>query len=125
MKTSLFLLLSFVGGLALAAADGLPDFLLHEAWSQSVLWVLMFVVGVGVGSARAGRARSLLSDYTRSRRLLLPSVTTSSSITAGVPAVNYRLPVAFSRTRRMAVPGFFPRPCPRNLPRTGSWRAAA
>lgn len=57
MKTSLFLLLSFVGGLALAAADGLPDFLLHEAWSQSVLWVLMFVVGVGVGSDKALVAR--------------------------------------------------------------------
>lgn len=57
MKTSLLLLLSFVGGLALAAADGLPDFLLHEAWSQSVLWVLMFVVGVGVGSDKALVAR--------------------------------------------------------------------
>lgn len=57
MKTSLFLLLSFVGGLALAAADCLPDFLLHEAWSQSVLWVLMFVVGVGVGSDKALVAR--------------------------------------------------------------------
>lgn len=57
MKTSLLLLLSFVGGLALAAADCLPDFLLHEAWSQSVLWVLMFVVGVGVGSDKALVAR--------------------------------------------------------------------
>ena len=57
MKTSLLLLLSFVGGLALAAADGLPDFLLHEAWSQSVLWLLMFVVGVGVGSDKALVAR--------------------------------------------------------------------
>ncbi|WP_088656200.1 lysine exporter LysO family protein [Geofilum rhodophaeum] len=57
MKTSLLLLLSFVGGLALAAADGLPDFLLHEVWSQSVLWLLMFVVGVGVGSDKALVAR--------------------------------------------------------------------
>lgn len=49
MKDSLLIVLFFVVGLLASYLQWIPEFLLHQEFSTYVLYLLMFVVGVGLG----------------------------------------------------------------------------
>lgn len=50
MRTTLFILLFFALGLFLSWKTWLPDFMLTNDYSSYALYLLMFLVGVGIGS---------------------------------------------------------------------------
>jgi len=50
MKGSLIILAFFVGGLLLGMYELLPDQLLNNDYSMYALYILMFLVGIGIGS---------------------------------------------------------------------------
>lgn len=52
MKNSLIILLIFVSGLILGAAKLLPEELLKTDFSMFALYILMFLVGIGIGADR-------------------------------------------------------------------------
>jgi uncharacterized membrane protein YbjE (DUF340 family) len=56
MKDSLLIVLCFIAGLLMSFWNWLPDFLLHDDISSYVLYVLMFVVGIGIGSDKEALA---------------------------------------------------------------------
>lgn len=49
MKDSLLIVLFFTIGLLASYFQWIPDFLLHQDWSTYVLYLLMFLVGIGIG----------------------------------------------------------------------------
>lgn len=49
MKDSLLIVLFFAMGLLASFMHWIPDFLLHKDWSTYILYVLMFLVGIGIG----------------------------------------------------------------------------
>jgi uncharacterized membrane protein YbjE (DUF340 family) len=53
MKSSLIILSFFAAGILLSMTKFLPEWLLNEKWSSYALYLLMLIVGVGVGSDRA------------------------------------------------------------------------
>lgn len=53
MKSSLIILAFFAAGILLSMTDRLPEWLLNEKLSSYALYLLMLIVGVGVGSDRA------------------------------------------------------------------------
>ena len=53
MKSSLIILAFFAAGIVLSMSNYLPDWLLNENLSTYALYLLMLIVGVGVGSDRA------------------------------------------------------------------------
>ncbi|GAO30269.1 lysine exporter LysO family protein [Geofilum rubicundum] len=53
MKSSLIILSFFAAGIFFSMADFLPAWLLDEKLSSYALYLLMFIVGVGVGSDKA------------------------------------------------------------------------
>jgi uncharacterized membrane protein YbjE (DUF340 family) len=53
MKSSLIILSFFAAGILLSMTKFLPEWLLNEKWSAYALYLLMLIVGVGVGSDRA------------------------------------------------------------------------
>jgi uncharacterized membrane protein YbjE (DUF340 family) len=53
MKSSLIILSFFSAGILLSMTKFLPEWLLNEKWSAYALYLLMLIVGVGVGSDRA------------------------------------------------------------------------
>lgn len=52
MKGSLIILSFFVAGLFLGLYEFLPQVLMENDYSEYALWVLMFLVGVGIGADR-------------------------------------------------------------------------
>lgn len=76
MKGSLTILFFFCAGLALARLELMPDYLLHHDLTLYALWLLMFLVGLSIGSDR--RLREILRSL-RPRVLLLPLATTVGS----------------------------------------------
>jgi uncharacterized membrane protein YbjE (DUF340 family) len=49
MKDSLLIVLFFTIGLLASFMHWIPDFFLHKDWSTYILYVLMFLVGIGIG----------------------------------------------------------------------------
>ncbi len=81
MKDSLLLIACFVLGLALGFLQYLPEFLLHPSLGTWVLYVLMFVVGVGIGSDTEALQTLRKIDW---RMLLLPLAVVLGSIGAAL-----------------------------------------
>ncbi len=49
MKDSLFIVLFFIVGLLLSYLEWIPEILLHQDFSSYILYLLMFIVGIGIG----------------------------------------------------------------------------
>jgi uncharacterized membrane protein YbjE (DUF340 family) len=52
MKNSLIILAFFVAGVILGISKNLPDLMMHSDFSMYALYVLMFLVGIGIGVDR-------------------------------------------------------------------------
>jgi len=77
MKGSLTILFFFCAGLALARLGLMPDYLLHHDLTLYALWLLMFLVGLSIGSDR--RLQEILRSLRPRVLLLLPLATTVGS----------------------------------------------
>jgi uncharacterized membrane protein YbjE (DUF340 family) len=80
MRDSLLIVLCFVAGLLLSHFGGLPDALLHQNISTYILYVLMFIVGVGIGADLA--AFKTLKQYNL-KLLLVPGAVVVGSLAGG------------------------------------------
>ena len=63
MKGSLIIVAFFVAGVILARWDVLPQELLQQDFSMYVLYGLMFLVGISIGSDRKAWAALKVSSY--------------------------------------------------------------
>lgn len=97
MKGSLTILFFFCAGLTLARLGLMPEYLLHHDLTLYALWLLMFLVGLSIGSDR--RLQEILRSL-RPRVLLLPLATTVGSFAGTALASVFLL---YSASECMAV----------------------
>ncbi len=88
MKGSLIILSFFVAGLFLALSRFLPDVVIENDFSMYVLYVLMFLVGIGVG---ADHSSLKVIRETNIKIFLVPIGVIVGSLT-GAAAVSFLLP---------------------------------